>query len=190
MALERPRGRRCPHKEMVPASGVMAPRSISRVVVLPAPLGPSKPTRWPGATVTLTPLTAWTSPKRFTSPRASSTGSTEASLARPPSGGPGNFGPTYRGTMLSDREYRALARFRHALRVFLRFSEEAARAHGVTPAQHQLLLAIRGHDGMTAPTVGDMADALQQQHHSVVELVNRAAEAGLVARTADQQDRR
>jgi DNA-binding MarR family transcriptional regulator len=96
----------------------------------------------------------------------------------------------YRDTMLSDREYRALARFRHALRVFVRFSEEAARAHGVTPAQHQLLLAIRGHDGVTAPTVGDMADALQQQHHSVVELVNRAADAGLVVRTADPDDRR
>ena len=92
--------------------------------------------------------------------------------------------------MLSDREYRALARFRHALRVFLRFSEEAARAHGVTPAQHQLLLAIRGHEGVLAPTVGDMAEALQQQHHSVVELVNRAAEADLVVRTVDQHDRR
>ena len=84
----------------------------------------------------------------------------------------------------------ALARFRHPLRVFLRFSEEAARAHGVTPAQHQLLLAIHGHDGVTAPTVGDIAEALQQQHHSVVELVNRAAEADLVVRTTDPQDRR
>jgi len=92
--------------------------------------------------------------------------------------------------MLSDREYRALARFRHAMRVFLRFSEEAARAHGVTPAQHQLLLAIRGHEGVMPPTVGDVAEALQQQHHSVVELVNLAAEADLVVRTTDPQDRR
>src|SRR4051794_2438462 len=48
---------------------------------------------------------------------------------------------------LSDREYRALARFRYALRVFQRFSEQAARDAGVTPAQHQLLLAVRGHPG-------------------------------------------
>ena len=58
---------------IVPSSGVMAPRSISSVVVLPAPFGPRKPTRSPGATMTSTPLTAWTSPKRFTRPRASST---------------------------------------------------------------------------------------------------------------------
>src|SRR5262245_62700083 len=123
------------------------------------------------------------------SARASRTGSTVGqSRCRRPLGRP-IFGQ-YRETMLSDREYRALARFRHALRVFLRFSEEAAREHGVTPAQHQLLLAIRGHDGVTAPTVGDMAEALQQQHHSVVELVNRAAEADLVVRTTDPQDRR
>ena len=92
--------------------------------------------------------------------------------------------------MLSDREYRALARFRHALRVFMRFSEEEARAHGVTPAQHQLLLAVRGHEGVTAPTVGDIAEALQQQHHSAVELVNRAVEADLVVRATDPTDRR
>jgi DNA-binding MarR family transcriptional regulator len=92
--------------------------------------------------------------------------------------------------MLSDREYRALARFRHTLRVFLRFSEEAARAHGLTPAQHELLLAIRGYDHEGRPSVTDVADALQLQLHSTTELVNRAVEAGLVTRTVDAQDRR
>ena len=86
---------------------------------------------------------------------------------------------------MTAREYRALARFRHALRVFLRFSEEAARAHGVTPAQHQLLLAIRGHDDPRGPTVGDVAGYLMLRHHSAVGLVDRAEKAGLITRAQD-----
>lgn len=87
-------------------------------------------------------------------------------------------------------EYRALASFRKALRMFLRFSEDAAREVGVTPAQHQLLLAIKGFGGDGAPSVGDVADALQLKHHSTVELVDRAAAAGLVARLDDPDDAR
>jgi DNA-binding MarR family transcriptional regulator len=93
-------------------------------------------------------------------------------------------------TALSDRDYRALARFRHALRVFQRFSEDAARAAGTTPAQHQLLLAVRGFRGEGAPVIGDLADALQLRHHSVVELVDRADAAGLVRRSTDPLDQR
>lgn len=90
---------------------------------------------------------------------------------------------------LAESEYRALARFRYALRKFLRFSEEAARAAGITPLQHQLLLAVRGfRDG--PPSVSDLAEQLQQRHHSVVELVDRAEEAGLVRRSADPSDGR
>jgi DNA-binding MarR family transcriptional regulator len=92
--------------------------------------------------------------------------------------------------VLTDSDYRTLAEFRHALRVVLRFSEEAARAEGLTPNQHQLLLAIRGYPGGDPPTIGDVADHLQLQHHSVVELVARAVEAGLVTRTVDADDRR
>jgi DNA-binding MarR family transcriptional regulator len=91
---------------------------------------------------------------------------------------------------LSDREYQALAAFRHELRRFLRFSENAARARGLAPAQHQLLLAVRGHRGAGPPTIGDMAEALQQRHHSVSELVERAVSAGLLERSADPDDRR
>ena len=91
---------------------------------------------------------------------------------------------------LSDRDYRALARFRHALRVFLRFSEEAARAAGLTPAQHQLLLAIKGWGGERPPSIADLADVLQLRHHSTVELVQRAAAADLVATQADPADHR
>ncbi|HET7654228.1 MAG TPA: MarR family winged helix-turn-helix transcriptional regulator [Acidimicrobiales bacterium] len=93
---------------------------------------------------------------------------------------------------LTDREYRSLAQFRHALRVFQRFSEEAARAEGLTPSQHQLLLAVRGWDGegAQAPSTSDLADALQLKLHSVVELVQRAEAAGLVERSVDPVDGR
>lgn len=91
---------------------------------------------------------------------------------------------------LSDRDYQALARFRHALRVFLRFSEQAARDAEVTPNQHQLLLAVRGHPGGRPPVVGELAEALQLRHHSVVELVDRAETAGLVRRRIDPDDGR
>jgi DNA-binding MarR family transcriptional regulator len=91
---------------------------------------------------------------------------------------------------LTDREYRSLARFRHALRVFQRFSEEAAREEGLTPSQHQLLLAVRGWDGEAAPSTSDLADALQLKLHSVVELAQRAEAAGLVERSVDPVDGR
>lgn len=92
---------------------------------------------------------------------------------------------------LSDRDYCSLARFRHALRVFQRFSEEAVRAEGLTPSQHQLLLAVRGWDGSSdAPSTSDLADALQLKLHSVVELAQRAEAAGLVERSVDPVDGR
>jgi DNA-binding MarR family transcriptional regulator len=89
---------------------------------------------------------------------------------------------------MNDSEYRVLARFRAALRVFLRFSEEAARDAGVTPTQHQLLLAIRG--STIAPTISELAASLQLRHHSTVELIDRAVDAGLVERETDSDDRR
>lgn len=91
---------------------------------------------------------------------------------------------------ITTNEYQALARFRHALRVFQRFSEEAARRAGVTPAQHQLMLAVRGWPGERPPTVADLADMLQLKPHSTVELIQRAQHAGLVVNAADPSDRR
>lgn len=87
-------------------------------------------------------------------------------------------------------EYRVLARFRHGLRIFLRFSEDAVRAAGLTPAQHQLLLAVKGHDGPGSPSASEVAEALQLRVHSAVELINRAEQAGLVSRQVDPRDRR
>ena len=91
---------------------------------------------------------------------------------------------------LSDRDYRSLAQFRYALRVFLRFSEDAARAAGVTPAQHQLMLAVKGWSGDGAPAISDLAEFLQLKHHSTVELVQRATAAGLVTTSTDPADHR
>ncbi len=91
---------------------------------------------------------------------------------------------------LSDTGYRSLARFRHALRTFQRFSETAARAADLTPAQHQLLLAIRGHSGDGPPSLSDVAEQLQLKLHSTGELVGRAAANGLVDRWTDPDDQR
>ena len=71
---------------------------------------------------------------------------------------------------LTDAEYRELLAFRTNIRRFLQWSEEQATALGITPAQHQLLLAVRGHDGASGPTIGDVAESLLLRHHSAVEL--------------------
>jgi DNA-binding MarR family transcriptional regulator len=91
---------------------------------------------------------------------------------------------------LLDTEFRALLEFRTGLRRFVRWSEEQAAAAGLTAQQHQLLLAIRGHPASVAPTIGDAASHLLLRHHSAVELVDRAEQAGLVRRVVDQHDRR
>ncbi len=81
------------------------------------------------------------------------------------------------------------ANFRKALREFLRFSERAAREAGLTPMQHQLLLAIAGsREGWLS--VGDIARELMIQPHSAVGLVERAATRGLVQKEADPADHR
>jgi DNA-binding MarR family transcriptional regulator len=87
-------------------------------------------------------------------------------------------------------DYQRLLDLRTGLRQFLRWSEHEAHAVGITPAHHQLLLAIRGHPGLEAPTIGDVADALLLRHHSAVGLVDRAASVGLVNRHTDPKDHR
>jgi DNA-binding MarR family transcriptional regulator len=89
---------------------------------------------------------------------------------------------------LSEEDFAELLRFRDGLRRFMRWSEEQARAAGLTPAQHQLLLAIRGHGD--DPTIGDLAAHLLLKHHSTVGLVDRAESAGLVRRAIDSEDHR
>jgi DNA-binding MarR family transcriptional regulator len=91
---------------------------------------------------------------------------------------------------IRDADYRALADFRYALRRFLAFSEEAARAAGLTAQQHQALLAIKGFPAGDQVTVGDLADRLLIRHNSAVELVNRLVSAGLVVKQPGREDRR
>lgn len=91
---------------------------------------------------------------------------------------------------MTDAGYRRLLEFRVGLRRFQRWSEEQAVAQGVTPAQHQLLLAVRGHGDARGPTIGDLADYLLLRHHSAVGLVDRAEAAGLVRRSHDPVDAR
>jgi DNA-binding MarR family transcriptional regulator len=86
---------------------------------------------------------------------------------------------------LSDAQFEQLLALRTGLRRFLRWSEGQARSAGLTPAQHQLLLAVRGHRDGTGPTIGELADYLALRHHSASELVDRAVAAGLVSRQAD-----
>jgi DNA-binding MarR family transcriptional regulator len=88
---------------------------------------------------------------------------------------------------LTDTDYRALAEFRHQLRQFLLFSENAAREAGLQPRHHQALLAIKGFPNST---VGDLAARLGIKHHSAVELANRLVAAKLIRRTTDPVDRR
>jgi len=87
-------------------------------------------------------------------------------------------------------EYRALAEFRYQLRCFLRFSEQAARAVGLEPQQHQLLLALKGLPDGRIATVGELAERLQIQHHSMVELINRMVDRNLLERSRGESDQR
>ena len=91
---------------------------------------------------------------------------------------------------LSPAEYRALAEFRQSIRKFLHFSDRQARASGLEPQQHQLLLAIRGLPKGKAATIGELARRLHLKHHSTVELVNRLEALGAVSRWKDEADRR
>ena len=87
-------------------------------------------------------------------------------------------------------EYETLADLRYSLRQFLRFSEEEAHEAGITPQQHQALLAIKGFPEDRAITVGELAERLQVRHHSAVGLVDRLVAGGAVVRKDGVADRR
>ncbi len=92
---------------------------------------------------------------------------------------------------ISTAEYQALAEFRYQIRVFLRFSEQAARAARIEPQQHQLLLSVKNLNSRGWPTtVRAVAERLQIQHHSAVELIDRTERRGLVKRQRRSEDRR
>jgi DNA-binding MarR family transcriptional regulator len=80
-------------------------------------------------------------------------------------------------TQMKQADYAKLLGFRTELRRFLHWSEQQAIAAGLTPSQHQLLLAVKGHDGPDGPTIGDVADYLMLRHHSAVGLTDRSENA-------------
>ena len=91
---------------------------------------------------------------------------------------------------LAKADYQTLSELRYLMRRFAAFSEAAARAAGLTPQQHQVLLAIRGFPGDGRATIGDLAERLNLKSHSVVGLVDRLAAKGLLRRQVDRADRR
>ncbi len=90
---------------------------------------------------------------------------------------------------LEQSDFEHLLELRTGLRRFLRWSEEQAKAAGLTAAKHQLLLAVKGHPDPTGPTIGEIADYLVLRHHSAVGLIDRAEQDGLVRRTPDPKTR-
>jgi uncharacterized protein YeaO (DUF488 family) len=91
---------------------------------------------------------------------------------------------------LEDSDYERLLKLRTSLRQYLHWSEQQAQAVGLTPAHHQLLLAIRGHDDPRGPTISDVAGYLMLRHHSTVELAQRVGALGLIQRVEDLDDKR
>ena len=83
-----------------------------------------------------------------------------------------------------------MAELRYQIRRFLRFSENAARQAGIEPQQHQLLLAVRGLPDVLKPTIGVLAERMQLQHHSTVELIDRLVERGFLFRLRSTNDKR
>lgn len=91
---------------------------------------------------------------------------------------------------LDQSDYTALAEFRYLIRCFLEFSEERAKAVGLTSRQHQALLVIKGYGKGEPITVGTLAERLRIKHHSAVELANRLVDSELIERIADAEDQR
>lgn len=91
---------------------------------------------------------------------------------------------------IPNADYQALSEFRYQIRRFLSASEQMARSAGLETQQHQLLLALRGLPDGTEATIGTLAERLQLQHHSTVELVNRLEQRGFVNRSRGDTDRR
>jgi DNA-binding MarR family transcriptional regulator len=87
-------------------------------------------------------------------------------------------------------DYRTLAELRYQIRRFLQFSERAARAAGIEPQQHQLLLACKGLPQASRPNIGTLAERLCVEHHTAVGLVDKLEASGFVERVRGDSDKR
>ena len=83
-----------------------------------------------------------------------------------------------------------LAEFRFQLRKFLRFSEIAAEAAGISVQQYQMLQVIAAMPAGQGASISYLADRMILRHNSAVELVDRAVRAGMVRRESDDEDLR
>jgi DNA-binding MarR family transcriptional regulator len=91
---------------------------------------------------------------------------------------------------LTLQDYQSLAEFRHQIRRYLRFSEKVVRNAELEPRQYQMLLALKGLSPGVRPRIAELAERLQIQHHSAVELTDRLERSGLVRRQRGSRDRR
>ena len=98
--------------------------------------------------------------------------------------------PESASASLDKKDFEALSQFRYELRKFLHFSEQAAQEEGVTPQQYLLLLHIKGSPDREWASVGELAERLQLQHHSVVALISRCESLKLVIRRRSETDKR
>jgi DNA-binding MarR family transcriptional regulator len=92
--------------------------------------------------------------------------------------------------VLTKAAFEQLSEFRYQMRRFGRFSERAARSHGVTPLQYLMLLHIKGYPGRDYTHVGELAERLQAQPHGVVALITRCEARGFVQRRPSERDGR
>jgi DNA-binding MarR family transcriptional regulator len=109
-----------------------------------------------------------------------------ATMAR----GPNSSGKSTGEVTISPSQYQSLSEFRRQLAGFLRRRRQAAEAVGLEAQQYELLLAIKGLPQGKQPTIKQIAEQLQIQHHSAVELASRLAKRGLLRRDRSPADRR
>ncbi len=91
------------------------------------------------------------------------------------------------GAAVDEEGYQRLAALRAGIREYLAWAEQLAGEQGLTPAQVQLALEVRAFPDPGGPTVTDLAQALLLRHHSVVGLIDRAEQAGVVTRVRDTE---
>ena len=114
-----------------------------------------------------------------------------AAVVKALSGGRLELKRAERRHQLTTRDYAQLAAFRHALRRFLRFSEQAAADTGGLTSQHyQAMLVLRACPEGRRVSIAELAEQLLIKHNSAVELVDRLVEEDLVAREGSLSDRR
>lgn len=83
-----------------------------------------------------------------------------------------------------------LAELRYQMRLILSSSDSLALRHGISAQQYQLLQAIAALSKEQQPSISFLAERMVLRHNSTVELVDRAARAGLVQREQDARDLR